>query len=267
MKKTIVIASVATTLLAGCGNNPPVPDWQMNAHSSIERATSAYMSGNARVEAAEAKRAREALASTGKINLIVRAELIQCAARVASLVFEDCAGYDKLAQDASPADRAYAAYLAGRATAADTPLLPAQHQPIAAITASSGAPATAAATPGTATAATTATGAAAAAAAAAAAPIAATSSDAGAGAVQAIADPLSRLVASGVLLRAGKASPQVLADAVDTASAQGWRRPLLAWLGVQAMRAEQAGDTTEAQRIKRRIDIVAGQQAEITPPK
>jgi len=230
MKKTIVIASVATTLLTGCGNNPPVPDWQMNAHSSIERATSAYMSGNSRVEAAEAKRAREALASTGKIDLIIRAELIQCAARVASLVFEDCAGYDKLAQDASPADRAYAAYLAGRLGAASTTdiaLLPGQHQAVAS----------------------------------------AASDAAAVSAVQAIADPLSRLVASGVLLRAGKASPQVLADAVETASAQGWRRPLLAWLGVQAMRAEQAGDTTEAQRIKRRIDIVAGQQAEITPPK
>ncbi|WP_373987950.1 hypothetical protein [Duganella sp. BuS-21] len=228
MKKTIAIAiaSVATTLLAGCGNNPPVPDWQMNAHSSIERATSAYMSGNSRVEAAEAKRAREALASTGKIDLIIRAELVQCAARVASLVFEDCAGYDKLAQDAGPTDRAYAAYLAGRATTTDTPLLPTQHQPIAAITAS-------------------------------------TAAAADAGAVQAIADPLSRLVASGVLLRAGKASPLLLADAVETASAQGWRRPLLAWLGVQAMRAEQAGDSAEAQRIKRRIDIVAGKHAEI----
>ena len=75
-------------------------------------------------------------------------------------------------------------------------------------------------------------------------------------AVQAIADPLSRLVASGVLLRAGRATPQLLADAVETASAQGWRRPLLAWLGVQAMRAEQAGDSAEAQRIKRRIDLV-----------
>jgi hypothetical protein len=74
--------------------------------------------------------------------------------------------------------------------------------------------------------------------------------------VQAITDPLSKLVASGVLLRAGKASPPVLADAVDTASAQGWRRPLLAWLGVQSMRAEQAGDSAEAQRIKRRIDLI-----------
>ena len=43
---------------------------------------------------------------------------------------------------------------------------------------------------------------------------------------------------------------------MDTASAQGWRRPLLAWLGVQAMRATQAGDTAEAQRIQRRINLI-----------
>ncbi|MYM24545.1 hypothetical protein GTP46_18025 [Duganella sp. FT135W] len=218
MKRTIVIA---TLLLAGCGNNPPVPDWQMNAHSSIERATAAYMEGNARVEAAESARAREALASTGKVDLIIRAELIRCAARVASLVFEDCAVYDKVAVDASPADRAYATYLAGRlpsGAAPDIALLPEAHRAVAA----------------------------------AATDMAASS------AVLAITDPLSRLVASGVLLRAGHATPQLLADAVDTASAQGWRRPLLAWLGVQAIRAEQAGDTAEAQRIKRRMALVGG---------
>jgi hypothetical protein len=204
-------------MLAACGNNPPVPDWQMNAQSSIERSTAAYMTGNARVEEAEYKRARDALGSTGKVDLIIRAELIRCAARVASLVFEDCAGFDKLAADASPADRAYAAYLSGRASAADAALLPTQHQPVAV----------------------------------------ATGDTAAASAVQAIADPLSKLVASGVLLRANKATPAVLADAVETASAQGWRRPLLAWLGVQAMRAGQAGDAAEAQRIKRRIDLVS----------
>jgi len=216
MKRTIVIAAL---LLAGCGNNPPAPDWQINAHSSIERATAAYMEGNARVEAAESARAREALASTGKVDLIIRAELIRCAARLASLVFEDCTGYDKLAVDASPADRAYAVYLSGRLavlTAQDIALLPEAHRAVAA----------------------------------------ASTDAAVASAVPAIADPFSRLVASGVLLRAGQATPQLLADAVDIASAQGWRRPLLAWLGVQAMRAEQAGDTAEAQRIKRRISLI-----------
>jgi hypothetical protein len=81
-----------------------------------------------------------------------------------------------------------------------------------------------------------------------------------AAAVKSIADPLSRLVAAGVLLRSGRASPEVLVLASDTASAQGWRRPLLAWLGVQAMRAEKAGATEEAQRLRRRMALVAGSQ-------
>jgi hypothetical protein len=81
-----------------------------------------------------------------------------------------------------------------------------------------------------------------------------------ASAVQAIADPLSRLVAAGVLFRQGRASPDLLALASDTASAQGWRRPLLAWLGVQALRAERAGALDEAQRLRRRMALAGGQQ-------
>lgn len=72
------------------------------------------------------------------------------------------------------------------------------------------------------------------------------------------ADPLARLVAAGVLLQSGRASPAVVAQAVDAASAQGWRRPLLAWLGVQARLAEQGGDAGEAARIRRRIQLVQG---------
>jgi len=61
-----------------------------------------------------------------------------------------------------------------------------------------------------------------------------------------------------VLFRLGRASPEVQVLASDTASAQGWRRPLLAWLGVQAMRAEQAGAVDEAQRLRRRMALVTG---------
>lgn len=69
-------------------------------------------------------------------------------------------------------------------------------------------------------------------------------------------DPLGRLIAAGVLLRRTQASPAVVEQAVDTASNQGWRRPLLAWLGVQARLAEQRGDATEAARVRRRMDLV-----------
>jgi hypothetical protein len=75
--------------------------------------------------------------------------------------------------------------------------------------------------------------------------------------LDAIADPLARLVAAAVLLRTGRATPQVLAVASDTASVQGWRRPLLAWLGVELRRAEAAGATQEAQRLRRRIELAA----------
>lgn len=77
----------------------------------------------------------------------------------------------------------------------------------------------------------------------------------GKGALAAIADPLSQLVAAGVLMKAGRISPADVVLATETASGQGWRRPLLMWLGVAHKRASAAGDTAEAARIQRRIDL------------
>lgn len=76
-----------------------------------------------------------------------------------------------------------------------------------------------------------------------------------------IDDPLARLVAAGAFLRSGRAQPAVIASAANTASAQGWSRPLLAWLGLQAKRAADAGDADETARLRRRMDLVAGKQA------
>ncbi|TFW24692.1 hypothetical protein E4L96_05875 [Massilia arenosa] len=75
------------------------------------------------------------------------------------------------------------------------------------------------------------------------------------GSIAGVADPLGRLVAAGALLQAGRITPTDIKLAVDTASEQGWRRPLLAWLGVQLKRAQAAGDTTAAALIQRRIDL------------
>jgi hypothetical protein len=204
-------------LLVGCGNKPRVPDWQLNAHDTLERYVKAYMTGDARVGAAEFERARGELATTGQAALVARAELTRCAAQVASLVLDPCEGFERLRRDSAAPERAYADYLAGRITPPDIALLLPQHRAAAAGT-------------GDAT------------------------------AVRAIEDPLSRLIAAGVLFRTGRASPDVLVLATETASAQGWRRPLLAWLGVQAVRAERAGATEEAQRLRRRMALAAGER-------
>ena len=212
LRDLLAAMSVAASLVA-CAGGPPPPDWQMNAQGAMERATAAYLSGNTRLEALEFARARAEVARTGRADLLARTELMRCAARVASLVFEDCLGFAALAPDAGAAERAYADYLAGQARPQDAALLPTQHRDVAT----------------------------------------------GSGSAEALSrmpDPLSRLVAAGVLLRSARASPAVMAQAVDTASAQGWSRPLLAWLNVQALRAEAAGDVNEAARLRRRIGMV-----------
>jgi hypothetical protein len=214
-----VLAVAALGLLAACAGHPPPPDWQMNARQAIDAAVAAYLEGNARVEAAETIRARSEIARSGRLDLLARAELMRCAARVASLVFEPCEGFEPLRADAAAPERAYADYLAGRVQPQDIALLPEPHRALA---------------------------------------DAKVGDEAAAAVLAGIDDPLSRLIAAGVLFEGGRAHPQTLQIAVDAASAQGWRRPLLAWLKVQLMLAEQAGKGEDAERLRRRIGVVQG---------
>ncbi|MBP9785790.1 MAG: hypothetical protein KBF40_01735 [Giesbergeria sp.] len=202
-------------VLAGCAGKPPAPDWQLNAHSASDRAVQAYFEGRQRVESAEFARARSEIARTGDAAQLARLELLRCAAQVASLDLAPCTRFDALAQDATPAERAYARYLAGRADPADVALLPQAQQAAA----RAGPEQTAAVIAGQ-------------------------------------SDPLAQLVAAGARFARGQASPQLVQLAVDTASRQGWRRPLLAWLGVQEKLAEGRGDEPEAARLRRRMAIV-----------
>lgn len=82
-----------------------------------------------------------------------------------------------------------------------------------------------------------------------------------AAALEGIEDPLSRLVAAGVLFETGRASPSVIALAIQTASTQGWRRPLMAWLSLQIKRADASGEVEAAAALRRRLAIVEGTSA------
>ena len=184
--------AVAALLALGCSSKPPPPEWQSNASDALQSFQQRYLAGDSKGAESEFVRARAELSATGRADLVARAELVRCAAAVASLVFEPCSGFEALRADAGPGERAYADYLEGR-----IPRQPAD-------------------------------------------------------------EPLARLVAYGVQFRNASITPQGIAAAVEIASSQGWRRPLLAWLGVQLKRAEQAGDSETAARLKRRIELVSG---------
>jgi len=106
---------VAAALLSACSSKPPVPDWQMNAQGSAQKALEAYLSGNPRVEQLEWDRARAEVARTGRPDLLARLELMRCAAQVASLVPGPCERFEPLRADAAAPERAYADYLGGLA--------------------------------------------------------------------------------------------------------------------------------------------------------
>ncbi len=80
-------------------------------------------------------------------------------------------------------------------------------------------------------------------------------------ALRAMTDPLARLVAAGVLAVRGPVPMAVVQQAVDTASAQGWKRPLLAWLTSQQRLAQEQGDAALAESVRRRIDVLATDSA------
>ena len=177
-------------LLGGCSSTQP-PQWQSDAAQAMASYQRAYLTGDTAGAEAQFKAARSQLASTGRADLVARAELARCAARSASLEFDDCPGFTAL-QDGTPENVRYAEYLLGKSSYRGTD------------------------------------------------------------------EPLSRLVAASVQFRSGGIDPAGLARAVEIASAQGWRRPLLAWLGVQLKRAEAAGDNETAERIRRRMALVSG---------
>jgi len=70
-------------------------------------------------------------------------------------------------------------------------------------------------------------------------------------------DPLSRLLAISVRLRSGTVTPSEMDQAAEIASAQGWRRPLLAWPGVPEKHAHDAGAADAAARLRRRMDLIS----------
>jgi hypothetical protein len=203
-----LILAAAYTALSGCASKPQPPAWEGDAKSSLEGFTDDFLRGDSAAADAEFARARRASASTGRFDVVAQAELVRCGVKAAALDY-DCAGFAALANDATPTQRAYAAYLDGRWQGLDAALLPEQHRAVVT-----------------------------------------------SGSLAGVADPLARLVAAGALLKAGRITPADIATAVDTASSQGWRRPLLAWLGVQEQRARAAGDAAAVEHIRRRIALV-----------
>ena len=220
------IAAVVTGLLgAACSNRPPAPDWALEAQSASERAVKAYLQGDTRVAEAEWRKAFAQVSATGQPSQMARLALLQCAAQVAALEFTDCLHYQRYAAGAQPAEQAYARYLQVQHTAQDVALLPKAQQAMARQV---------------------------------------LAGQAGQPAPAAEA-ALSQLTAAGVAVRAGHLELAGVQQAVQLASAQGWRRSVMAWLLLEQRLHQAAGNAAGVQAVELRLQVL--QNAEVVSKK
>lgn len=208
-------------VLGGCGTRVAVPEWQVNAHGAVERATQAELEGNSRVARLEWDRARREAARTADATWVGRVALTECAIRQTALDLAPCEAFLAVEADAATADLAYHRWLLARPLADDTPALPSAYRPWVQ-----------------------------------AWPL--TEGEDTAGRLAAMNDPVARLIAASVLFRVQRLDAAGVRLAVDTASVHGWRRPLLAWLRVQHQVAKQSGDSVLRDAVQRRLDLLNG---------
>ncbi|TSE27602.1 hypothetical protein [Tepidimonas aquatica] len=224
-------AALAAALLVGCTSQPPVPQWRLDLRQAVEQGTLAYLQGHDRSAALHVQRAQQAAAQGAQAPALARQALAHCAAQLAALQGQGCAAAAPYLADATVAEQSYAAWLAGwPARPWDGPGRPdAAALPPAARALAQAWPAPPAADL--------------------------------AHWLMGLDDPLTRLVAGGWLWHAAGLDAAAVAVLVDTASEQGWRRPLAAWLAVQQRMAQRLGDTTTAAQAQRRLDWLLRPQA------
>jgi hypothetical protein len=211
-----LLASLAL-LLSACASGPKTPDWKQDSVSLIERYKKAELKGQNTLAERYFQQALAAAGSAARIEETARLHLVRCAARQASLGFEACSGYlDYAKLSANAEDEAYHQFLGGEWAQLDPARLPPQYRDFAA----NRDPAK------------------------------------NFGQLQKISDPLSRLIAISVAIRRKQADDATLDLAADTASEQGWCKPLLVYLKLLETRAAERGDSAGREKLRARIKLV-----------
>lgn len=206
--------------LAGCGAKP-APVWISAGHKQLETFKQDFLIGRSSpITEIHFRNAVEEMKKGGDANLLGKAWLTRMALQIALLTEMDAGDYLKIAATESvPANDNFYRFLKGDAAAVDVSLLPESYQPFWEMLRNSD-PTKAAV------------------------------------AIAAMDDPLSRLIASGLAVRHGLETEVILRTAVETASQNGWKRALLAWLERLKSFHEAAGDAEKAAVISARIDLM-----------
>jgi len=218
--KGLLPAMLLMVLLMSCGGSPPIPDWTYVSFNQLEDFKKAYLEGKTGIADLHFQRAVEEIKKSGDLNLLAKAYLNRYAVQAALLEsFRDDDFLKIQAAEPNPANAAFYAFLKGNFSPADRNLLPPQYSRTVA-------------------------------------DILAARRDNIAADVKEIEDSLSRLVMTGLLVRYGYENAELLNEAVETASRQGWKKALLVYLERLQTFHVQRQEGEKADKIKQRILLI-----------
>lgn len=212
-----LLALACLILLGACGSGgPPPPDWKTDAADLVERYKKHALQGENSLAERYFQQAVAATGGAGRVADTARLWLVHCATRRAMLIDDACGEYVELARY-EPNAVDQAYY---RFLSLDWEAVDIAQLPQQHRDLVRALPA---ARPGL---------------------------------LAGIDDPLARLLDAGLLVMRQEADAGALALAVETASFQGWRQPLLTYLKLQEKQAAAQNDASEQARLAQRIRLV-----------
>jgi hypothetical protein len=203
-------------LLLAACGGAPAPEWKTASRDLLERYSNHALRGESKLAEDYFNQALSATSATGRIGDVARLWLVRCAVETALLDFSDCARYTELAR-LDPRVEDTAYYRFLQGEAIQAASLPETYADFVNAGADS-------------------------------AKIRA--------ALAAMDDPRSRLIAAGVAVRRGAIDEETLMLAADSASEQGWRRPLLTYLKLLEARLTRRDDP-RLPALRKRIELAA----------
>jgi hypothetical protein len=218
MKKTLTLF-LCCLLLAGCSSKR-IPDWTYAGYNQLEDFKKAYLAGDDKIAALHFTKATEEIKKSGNPDILATAYLIKYAVQTAALETVDDSMYLKIAAvQSTPENSAFYHFLKGNFDQVESQVLPEQYGRIVE-------------------------------------PLREKNKAAMTAESLKISDPLSRLITAGIIIRSREYDEALLKSAVDTASANGWKKPLLVYLEKLADYYTTKKDTGSADKVRKRIDLM-----------
>lgn len=218
MKKNLLLFTCLVFFIS-CASKP-VPAWKNAASNQLENYKNNYLIGNAQIAALHFNKTVEEIKKSGDLEILEIAYLTKSALQVAVLENIDDGEYNKLeAVYRSAANSNFHEFLKGNFAGVERNLLPKQYQRFFKVFFDN--------KKGDAT-----------------------------DEILDMEDPLSRLIATGLVVRHNRCDERCLQIAIDTASGNGWKKALLVYLQKLQAFFEMKHDLEKTLLLQKKIELI-----------